>query len=209
MLSDSMIFAGVELSSGRKPVTFAALDDDLNIKTLEKCDIPTALAYLQEYERICVAINISAARSIQSAYVDFKSQMTRSGFKSFSKKDSAKQWFETKSQVCFRIFVEQTLLSQRTLEGRLQRALILYERGLRIDDPMDIFEEITRYKLRQGIFPTENIYASKELDALMAAYLAWMGINRPAQIVVKGGYVLPEQVQNFLLNENLPEALDE
>ena len=209
MQSDSIIFTGVELSLGRKPVTFAALDDDLNVKTLEKWDIPTALAYLQEYERICVVINVSAARTIQSTYVDFKNQITRAGFKSFSRNDNAKQWFETKSQVCFRIFVEQNLLPQRALEGRLQRALILYERGLRIDDPMDIFEEITRYKLRQGIFPTENIYTPRELDALMAAYLAWLGINRPAQIVVKGGYVLPEQVQNFLLNENLPEAQDE
>jgi hypothetical protein len=35
-------------------------------------------------------------------------------------------------------------LPRRTLEGRLQRSAILYEQGLQIRDPVEIFEEITR-----------------------------------------------------------------
>ena len=50
---------------------------------------------------------------------------------------------------------------------------------------MEIFEEITRYKLIKGIFRLENVYSSKELDALAAAYLAWMSVNRPERIVVQ------------------------
>jgi hypothetical protein len=62
---------------------------------------------------------------------------------------------------------------------------------LRITDPVDMFEEITRYKLIQGILPFDNLPSSKELDALVAAYLAWMTLNRPGQIVPKGEFVLP------------------
>ena len=54
-----------------------------------------------------------------------------------------------------------------------------------------MFEEITRYKLVQGILPLENLPSSKELDALAAAYLAWMNFTRPGQIVQKDGLVLP------------------
>ena len=79
------------------------------------------------------------------------------------------------------------------MEGRLQRALILYEQALRIEDPMEIFEEITRYKLIKGNFRLENLYSSKELDALAAAYLAWMTVNRPEQIVAKGKLIQPAQ----------------
>jgi hypothetical protein len=64
---------------------------------------------------------------------------------------------------------------------------------LQITDPIDIFEEFTRYKLIQGILPLENIYSSKELDALVAAYLAWIAINRPGQIILKGAFAVPAQ----------------
>ena len=52
-------------------------------------------------------------------------------------------------------------------------------------------EEITRYKLVHGNLPLEKLPSSKELDALAAAYLAWMSFTRPGQIVQKDGLVLP------------------
>jgi hypothetical protein len=62
--------------------------------------------------------------------------------------------------------------------------------SLRIKDPMDMSEEITRYKLIHGLFKLENVYSSKELDALGAAYMAWTSVNRPGRIVVQGEFVL-------------------
>jgi hypothetical protein len=47
--------------------------------------------------------------------------------------------------------------------------------------------------LAQGILPLEKIYSSKELDALVAAYVAWLAANSPAQIVAQGDFVLPAQ----------------
>jgi len=193
MQSNTLLFAGVEISSGRKPVTFAALDEDSNIIILEKWDISAALSCLQEYKNVSLGINRPSSRIAQRAYVDFKNQIAQADFQSFSEKDHPKHWFETTAQDCYREWLGQNPLPRRTLEGRLQRALVLYEQALRIEDPMEIFEEITRYKLIKGVIPLENVYSSKELDALAAAYLAWMVVNRPERIVVKGGFVLPAQ----------------
>jgi hypothetical protein len=158
MPADQIIFAGVELSSGRKPVTFAALDEDLNIQILEKWDVTEALACLNEYETSSLAIHTPSLKRDQEIYKDFKRRIGQVGFRSFSDENSEKQWLETNAQDCFGALIGQKLLPRRTLEGRLQRCALLYERGLQIKDPMDIFEEITRYKLAQGILPLESIY---------------------------------------------------
>jgi hypothetical protein len=193
MESNALLFAGADIASGRKPVTFAALDEESNITILEKWDISAALSFLQEYKNISLVINKPSSKIAQTAYVDFKNQIAQADFQSFSKKDHPKPWFETNAQDCYREWLGQNPLPRRTLEGRLQRALVLYEQVLRIEDPMEIFEEITRYKLIKGVFRLENVYSSKELDALAAAYLAWMVVNRPEQIVVNGKFVLPTQ----------------
>ena len=39
---------------------------------------------------------------------------------------------------------------------------------------MEFFEEVTRHRLRHGILPLEKLYTPGELDALTAAYLAWL-----------------------------------
>jgi hypothetical protein len=191
MQSNTLLFAGVDISSGRKPVTFAALDEDSNITILEKWDISAALSCLQEHKNISLVINKPSSKIAQRAYVDFKHQVAEAGFKSFSKEDHPNAWFETNAHDCYREWLGQNPLPRRTLEGRLQRALVLYEQALRIEDPMDIFEEITRYKLIKGTFRLENVYSSKELDALAAAYLAWTRVNRPERIVAAGELVLP------------------
>ena len=189
MPANQMIFAGVDVSSGRKPVTFAALDDDLNVKLTATWDVAEALTCLDKYENLCLAISVPSRP--REAHIDFREKIRHAGFQSYSTKSAEKQIIETNPQHCFRAFIGQTPLSRRTLEGRLQRSAVLYEQGLQITDPVDIFEEVTRYRLVQGILPLENIYSSKELDVIVAAYVAWLAINRPGQIVLKGDFVLP------------------
>jgi len=70
--------------------------------------------------------------------------------------------------------------------GRLQRQAILYGEGLRIRDPMIFFEEITRYKLKQGILPLDQIYAANQLDSLLAAYTAWLVSEKPNEVISLG-----------------------
>jgi hypothetical protein len=191
MASDPIIFAGVEFSSGRKPITFAALDEALKVRVLERWDSAEVVSSLQNHENCSLGINLPTSKRGQEIHADLKEKLVQAGFKPFSHVNNPRQWIETNSQDCFRAFGGHHLLSQRPLEGRLQRTAILYEQGLQVNDPVDMFEEITRYKLIQGILPLENLPSAKELDALVSAYIAWMSVNRPGQIVPRGDFVLP------------------
>ena len=99
------------------------------------------------------------------------------GFKGFPSAGADLQIMETHPHACFCVLLEQIPFPHPTLEGRLQRQLILHELGLHINDPMEFFEEITRFKLRKGILPLDAVYASGQLDVLVAAYSAWAGDN--------------------------------
>lgn len=189
MSSEPIIFAGVELSSGRKPVTFAALDDELNVRSLAMWSIPEALTCLQGYEQMWLAISLPDRES--GIFQDFRKHLIQMGFTAYTQKNTPRQFLETNSQDCFHALIGKKPFPRRTLEGRLQRSAVLYDQGLQISDPIEAFEEITRYKLVQGILPLENIHSTKQLDALMAAYLAWLAVNRPGQIVLKGDFALP------------------
>lgn len=114
-------------------------------------------------------------------------RLAKLGFKPLAEQDGADyQWLETHPHACFCVMLDQIPLPKPTLEGRLQRQLILYERGLRIKDPMNFFEEITRFKLIKGILPTEYIYGAEMLDVLAAGYTAWLAANRPGQVTSIG-----------------------
>jgi hypothetical protein len=75
---------------------------------------------------------------------------------------------------------------KNTIEGRLQRQLVLFDLNLNVPDPMRFFEEITRSRLLRGILPTEGLYSPGELDALVGAYTAWLAIHRPGEILRLG-----------------------
>jgi hypothetical protein len=160
---------------------------------LEKWTLAEVLPCLKAYENIWLSINVSSFKREQDVYAEFKNKIIQAGFKSLSVKGSVKRWFETNAQDCFHALIDQSPLPRRTLEGRLQRCAILYEQGLQIRDPLDVFEEITRYKLMQGILPLEDIYSPKELDALVAAYVAWLAATSPGQTVARGEFILPAQ----------------
>ena len=100
--------------------------------------------------------------------------------------EATHQWMETHPHAVFCVLIGQTPLQKHSLEGRLQRQLILYEMGLGIQDPMDFFEEVTRHRLVKGSLPLENLYQSSELDALAAAYTAHAAAKHPDQITLVG-----------------------
>ena len=103
-------------------------------------------------------------------------------YRTYPNKDAAHQVLEVYPHASFSVLLESLPLSKQTLEGRIQRQLILYRCDIDIPDPMYIFEEITRHRLLQGILPIENLYQVEELDALVAAYTAWMAGNQADQV---------------------------
>jgi hypothetical protein len=123
-------------------------------------------------------------------------KLGKMGFDKYPEDDSTHLVLEVNSHACHCVLAGQVPLVRSSLEGRLQRQLVLYEQGLCIKDPMDFFEEITRYKISKGILPMDLLYQPDQLDALAAAYTAWSVIERPDKIscigdVREGQIVLP------------------
>lgn len=190
----NFLFAGLHLSLARKPITFAVLDNELRLLELAKGDADDMAGALAGGESAVVAVAVrSRSNSFRatSAFSTFRKQLARLNFHPYPADDTARSWFKTDADASYRALLEKKPLSGRSLEGRIQRALVLHGEGVQIADPMEFFEEITRFKILQGDLPMQSLYASKELDALMAAYVAWLTQNRPHQVNLKGEMVLP------------------
>jgi len=108
------------------------------------------------------------------------------GYRSYPQSDSTLQWLEVYPHACFCALLGLTPFPKYTLEGRIQRQLVLYNQKLEVPDPMRFFEEITGYRLLQGLLPLDNLYTPSELDALVAAYTAWMAACHPEQTMALG-----------------------
>jgi hypothetical protein len=195
MSPEAALFAGVHISSGRRPITFAALDNGLNIKVLTQWEISSAIDCLKESENAYVAIDMPRSKTGREIFQKFQEQISETGFTPYSTKEGTKSWAESNADECYRVF-QPVLFPRTTLEGRLQRALILYDEGLQINDPMDFFEEITRHKLLQGVLPNENLYSFRALDAMVMAYLSWMAGNHSEKLKLRGQSLLPKISEN-------------
>jgi hypothetical protein len=104
------------------------------------------------------------------------------GYHELDSGQSDRSTIEVYPHASFTTLLGQAPFPKLTLEGRLQRQLVLFEHKLIIPDPMRFFEEITRYRFLHGILPMDDIYAPGELDALVGAYTAWLTVNQPEHI---------------------------
>jgi hypothetical protein len=117
------------------------------------------------------------------------------GYRAYPQSDAPLQSLEVYPHASFCALLGLTPFPKYTLEGRIQRQLVLYEHKLRLPDPMNFFEEITRHRLLQGILPLDELYTPGELDALMGAYTAWVAASHPEQTLALGD---PEEGQIIL-----------
>jgi len=229
------VYIGIDLTSGHKALTYAALDHDLNLVALADAEWEETFAFLAGHKSAVVAINAPshvnhgiarknlggqrlASRSLHGqemrvaeyelrqrgiavrgtdakeslcpvgvrAGFAFYKELSQLGFEAYPCDNAPHQWLETNSYACFCVLIGLRPLPKTTLEGRLQRELLLYELGFRIGDPMVFFEEITRHKLMHGVLPFELVYSPAQLDAMAAAYAAWQAVQKPAEIVQVG-----------------------
>lgn len=127
------------------------------------------------------------------------------GFEGYPAAGCPQQVLETHPHAAFCALIGRTPLSKPSLEGRLQRQLALFERGVRVHDPMSFFEEITRHKLLNGILPSELIYQPEQLDALVAAYTAWLAGEKTAELTRLGA---DEEGYIYLPAANLKERYE-
>lgn len=132
---------------------------------------------------------------MQSGFLLYE-RLEHAGFAPYPSPSASHVWMETQPHAVFCALLGQSPLPRPTLEGRLQRQLILYEQGLSLRDPMLFFEELTRHKLLKGLLPLEQVYAPEQLDALAAAATAWLVARHPERCLrvgdpAEGQIVLP------------------
>ncbi len=105
-------------------------------------------------------------------------------------------FFETQSDAAYWMATGSLPYDSRSLEGRLQRQLLLFEFGFDVKDPMSFLEEFTRYRLRTSQIPMNQIMPAHELRALISAATAWLADRRPESVdhlgdVSMGEIILP------------------
>ncbi|HJW90914.1 MAG TPA: DUF429 domain-containing protein [Anaerolineales bacterium] len=255
MFFTNTTFVGIDPTAGERPITYAALDQQLNLLAIGKGDLEQVLAFVAGQREALVAVcaprkpnqglmeraevrrvlsppprpgrwlnfrlaeyqlrlrNISSPRT--PADQSLCPRWVRSGFNlyrrleglgyqpypadkatvsPFPEEDGLRQCLEVYPHASFTILLGHSPFPKHTLEGRLQRQLILYELDLNLPNPMRFFEEITRRRLLQGILPVEGLYLPEQLDALVAAYTGWLANSQAEQVTLLGhaeeGYVV-------------------
>lgn len=129
---------------------------------------------------------VSACPAWMQAGFTLYRKLEKMGFKKFPTENETYQWMETHPHAAFCVLAGHAPQTRSTLEGKIQRQLLLYEAGVRIKDPMDFFEEITRHKMLKGDWPLDLLYQPEQLDAISAAYTAWLAFHKPEKISILG-----------------------
>lgn len=91
------------------------------------------------------------------------------------------QVIEYHAQAAFCGMLGRVPFQKNTLEGRIQRQLILADQEIRVKDAMDYFEEITRRRILSGVLPENILYPARVLDALAGSFTAWKQHQSPAE----------------------------
>jgi hypothetical protein len=125
------------------------------------------------------------ARWMQMGFSLFR-RLESLGYRPCPEDEQVRQSLEVYPHACYTVLLGHSPFPKASLEGRLQRQLILHEQKVEVPDPMRFFEEITRHKLLQGVLPEEELYTAAELDALVAAFTAWTIANDPERSTLLG-----------------------
>lgn len=108
------------------------------------------------------------------------------GYQAYPHQEAECQSLEVYPHACYAVLLGTLPFPKHTLEGRIQRQLVLYENRLNVPDSMRVFEEITRHRLLKGMLELDDLYHPGELDALVAAYTAYLASSHPDQVTVLG-----------------------
>jgi hypothetical protein len=138
---------------------------------------------------------------LQKAF-KFASELGLNGFQFWPFPNSRYQMVETFADAAYWALLGIKPFAANTLEGRIQRQLVLQSKYLPVADAMEFFEEITRHRLLTGKLPDEKILSTNVLNALIAAYTAWVVINRPAEYARIG-----EPDEGVIILPAIPETI--
>lgn len=138
------------------------------------------------------------SRSARQRASDVIQQLHLLGYQPYPQADASRQWLRFSATAAYTALTGGRLFESRSLEGRLQRQLVLHQEKLPVRDPLDFFEEVTRHRLLLGKLPFEMLYAPQELNAMAAAYTAWLAVFEPERVIEEedireGKWFLPQR----------------
>ncbi len=232
MLFNQTTFLGIDPTAGKRPLTYVAINQELNVLSISHGDIEEAMAFIAGQAGAVVAIcapshpnmglmqqeevrqklvppprlgrwtnyrvaeyqlrrrhitipqtpseESNCPRWMQMGFKIFR-RINKLGYRPFPSDDTQNQYLEVYPHASYTALLGKNPYLKHSLEGRLQRQLILYENNINIADPMRFLEEITRHRIITGSLPLDFLLSTEELDALVAAFTAWWMVNRPDQ----------------------------
>ncbi len=197
MTAQPAVYIGIEPGSSRKAGALVVLDDHQTIQAQGSGDLAGVLAFTAGVVSAVVAVNAPAqAGAVENDMLEqgvwpyqppaalrcgqeLHRRLAGMGYLAFPTPDSPRQILQAPAEAAYRSLLEQRPLEPHTLEGRLQRQLVLADCGVKVPDAMDFFEEITRRRLLRGLLPLDNIFSADELNALICAHVAWRAARQP------------------------------
>lgn len=127
----------------------------------------------------------SCSPSLQRA-LRFSSELGAQGFLRWPAPGAERQLMEVHPDAAYAQLLGSKLQPAKSIEGRIQRQLLLQEEHLNVRDPMIFFEEITRHKMMTGHLPEGIVLSPAELNALIAAFTAWSAYTNPTAVTRLG-----------------------
>jgi hypothetical protein len=210
-MDSNRVFAGVDCSAGAKGLTVAALSPRLEVKYLRALEVQEAAAELSGFDEISVAIggplranaSFAAEADIRKrgilirrspaedrdapasarALFGLARELSERGFLAGAADRTAQRFLlSTRPAACGAVLLGRIPFARATLEGRIQRQLLLVRERMALPDPMDSLEELTAHHLLSGRLSLPGICEPEELDALLAAFTAWRAFRQPEAV---------------------------
>jgi predicted nuclease with RNAse H fold len=156
-------------AGGRTWVQWRVCEYELRRRNVRLYNTPDRLAQTKNW----VQVGIALFRRAQDM-----------GYRLFEVGESNTQrmLIEARAHSGFTTLLERRPFQKETLEGRLQRQLLLYLEGLDLPNPLHALEEVTRHHLLTGHLPLQDLRDHRTLDTLMAAYTAYLTAMQPDRV---------------------------
>lgn len=230
------VYIGIDPTAGKRLLTYAVLDSDLNVLTIADARLEGVLEAVEAYPAALCAVDAPSGPNLglmaepryrkglginpkTARYTSFRVSeyelrrrniglyhtprdpeaaptWMKHGWRLYAALQETgyvrhpqagpRQVIEVYPYACFTALLGWRPFKKNTLEGRLQRQLVLYEEGLHISDPMHIFEEWTRHHVLSGQMATNDLYGHDRLDALVGAYTAYLLAEEPERTTSVG-----------------------
>jgi hypothetical protein len=132
--------------------------------------------------------------------------LVEAGFKQYGEA-SEKVFLEVPAETAFWSLETKPLYAADSFIGQIQRQLMLLELGINLPDPMDFFEEITRFKLLTGKVSLEMILETPRLNTWINAYTALLIEQNPSRVArfgypQEGFLYLPSHLPDWDISES-------